>query len=297
MYSIEQVKAFINTYESGSYSKAAKRLGRNRTSVRELVKSLEDVWDVTLFNIVGRTAEPTAEAQALYYRASILLRNHELLAAHSKVVADADGYVLTVALDHYVPSSLVAEVEQALLERYPTVEVRWLMIPRQEALDGLINGSCDFALLEGRGKTHAEKEVEISLIGYCRLNVYVGKNSPLLESQPISVGRLELEPQYIHSLDAQNQGAIRRLSTNCREVGNDELIIKLLEAGGYACLPFEVGEQAVKMGRLKRLNTELTQAKETLLPITLFYPTKNRNHGVVSTAIELCKQAGSQFLK
>ena len=62
MFSYEHLLAFCTTYEASSYSGAAKQLGKDRTTIRDQVKAVEDLYGVTLFEIVGKKATPTTDA-------------------------------------------------------------------------------------------------------------------------------------------------------------------------------------------------------------------------------------------
>ncbi|GAL31557.1 transcriptional regulators LysR family [Vibrio maritimus] len=54
MFSYEHLAAFCATVEEGSYSQAARKLQKDRTTIREQIKALEDSYAVTLFEIQAR---------------------------------------------------------------------------------------------------------------------------------------------------------------------------------------------------------------------------------------------------
>lgn len=54
MFSYEHLNSFCATYDEQSYSKAARAIGKDRTTIREQVKALEDSYRTILFTIEGK---------------------------------------------------------------------------------------------------------------------------------------------------------------------------------------------------------------------------------------------------
>ncbi|MEF1193146.1 LysR family transcriptional regulator, partial [Vibrio parahaemolyticus] len=66
-FSLEQLLAFVAVYEQLSFSKAAVKLNKHRTTIGQVITNLEDLLAVTLFERVGRSVEPTEDARLLYH--------------------------------------------------------------------------------------------------------------------------------------------------------------------------------------------------------------------------------------
>ena len=73
-YSFAQIEAFATIAETGSLSRAAIRLGKDRTTLRDLLDYLEDALGYHLFSREGRTLTLTDEGEQLFRQAHLLLR-------------------------------------------------------------------------------------------------------------------------------------------------------------------------------------------------------------------------------
>ncbi len=70
-FSIEQLLAFVTVYEQLSFSKAAVKLNKHRTTIGQVITNLEDHLAVNLLKKeVGRSVkEPTDDGHLLYHYA------------------------------------------------------------------------------------------------------------------------------------------------------------------------------------------------------------------------------------
>lgn len=67
-YSFAQIEAFATVAETGSLSRAAIRLGKDRTTLRDLLDYLEDALGYALFQRHGRSLALTAEGSSFFAR-------------------------------------------------------------------------------------------------------------------------------------------------------------------------------------------------------------------------------------
>lgn len=68
-FNFEQLLAFVTVYEELSFSKAAVKLNKHRTTTGQVISNLEDQLAITLFDRVGRSVEPTEDGHLLYHYA------------------------------------------------------------------------------------------------------------------------------------------------------------------------------------------------------------------------------------
>ncbi len=74
-YSFAQIEAFATIAETGSLSRAAIRLGKDRTTLRDLLDYLEDALGYRLFSREGRSLAFNRRGRAAFFRrAHLLLR-------------------------------------------------------------------------------------------------------------------------------------------------------------------------------------------------------------------------------
>lgn len=73
-YSFSQLEAFTAVAEHGSLMKAAMKLEKDRTTLRDLIDLLEDGLGYPLFVRQGRALQLTAEGEQLHRQAHLLMR-------------------------------------------------------------------------------------------------------------------------------------------------------------------------------------------------------------------------------
>ncbi len=297
MHTVEQLRGFVAVYDAGSYSAAAKRLKRDRTTVRDTVKNLEDVWGVTLFEVQGRTAVATTAADALYFQAKVLLRQNEKLLQHSRVVMEQDILELNIAVNNQTPVTFILDLEEYLFFRFPSVVVNWLRLSREEALNRIMEGECHLACLETRGSFFPEKEVTFFQLGYVDFFAYVAPDSPLVSCDPLTPLDLQREVQYINELDIRNKSMVSRLSENCRQVGSDDLICELISRRGWAIIPEDIARCRVEQGTIVKLDTKGIMATSFQFPISFFYLAGTEKHNVVGDSIDWVRQHAPGYFR
>lgn len=70
-----QLKIFVTVYKHRSFTRAAEELFTSQPTISEHVRNLEEQLDCKLFDRLGRTILPTAEAELLYPRALTILED------------------------------------------------------------------------------------------------------------------------------------------------------------------------------------------------------------------------------
>jgi DNA-binding transcriptional LysR family regulator len=79
MYNLEQLKMFVETADSGSFSACARRLGKVQSAVSQGIANLEVDLDCQLFDRSTRKPSLTKEGfRLLEYAKAVLLQNQEM---------------------------------------------------------------------------------------------------------------------------------------------------------------------------------------------------------------------------
>ena len=82
-FTSESLKIFLTVVDSGSFSAAARKLGRVPSAINMAVSQLEAELDLLLFDRSTRKAIPTAAAKALEPQARQVASQLNLLDAHA----------------------------------------------------------------------------------------------------------------------------------------------------------------------------------------------------------------------
>lgn len=286
MHTIEQISAFVAVYDQGSYSHAGRVLLKDRTTVRELVKSLEDATNLQLFTVKGRTAQPTDQADALIEQFRLVLRQNDKLSAHIQALQSGSKATLVIAYNEDFPADVIQDIEQSILAMHPEIRVSWLERSRELCLEGIVSGSIDIAFMPSRGLLYPEKTVDFKLIGYVHYGIYTGQNNPLKLHKAFTLEDIQLEVQYVNERTLLAEGAIQCFSSHSRVTGGNLHTIKAVEKNGWAVLPNWVASQWGR-GKILKKSSPLFSC-DWHVPFSLFYQVGKERHEVVSNILTIC---------
>ncbi len=147
MLSLHQLRCFLATYETGSLTAAAQRLGYAQPSVSEQIRALEKSLGVELFNRVGRGMTPTMLADEFRPHAEQVLAAEEAARAAVRSVKELETGTIRFgmfgAARLYVGAGLVA----AVLERHPGVRVELIGQNSTDVQEQLRRGHIEAALI------------------------------------------------------------------------------------------------------------------------------------------------------
>ena len=99
IYSFAQLEAFTAVAEHGSLAKAALKLGKDRTTLRDLIDFLEDGLGYALFLREGRSLHLTPEGEQLQRQAHLLMRQVKAFEAFAKDVPKSAAQEISLVYD------------------------------------------------------------------------------------------------------------------------------------------------------------------------------------------------------
>ena len=146
-FSLDQLLAFTHSAETGSFSGAARQLGKAQSAVSTAVANLELDLGVSLFDRSRREPTLTDEGRALLPQAQALLTQARLFEGHADSMAVGEEGKLTLAAEE---SLLGAELEDLLVKmegQFPQLELELLNQARADILTLVAEGRADIGLL------------------------------------------------------------------------------------------------------------------------------------------------------
>lgn len=184
---VEQLRIFVAVAERQHVTRAAKALNLARSAVSHAVATLEDSFQIRLFNRVGRGIELTEagrmfldEARAVLARAAAArlklselgeLKRGALLVHASQTIA---GY--------WLPSRLMA-----FRTSYPHIEIRLAIGDTSEVVRGVHDGIAEIGFVEG---IIDDPDLVSAVVALDRLVLVVSPSHPWAQGS----GRLKLLP-------------------------------------------------------------------------------------------------------
>lgn len=143
----DNVQVFLAVLDQGSFSAAARALGRVPSAVSMTIAQLEAALDLPLFDRAGREPVPTAAAKALEPAARQLA--HQLRMLQGQALAMHQGLERRLSLA-IAPELLTTSWQtplQALATEFPSLEVEILTAPQADALQMLHSGCVQLAVV------------------------------------------------------------------------------------------------------------------------------------------------------
>mgnify|MGYP001474754574 CR=1 len=102
-WTLDQLRQFVTTAECGSFSAAARRLGKAQSAVSTAISLLEADLNVPLFDRSGRNARLTDAGELLLLEARELLRQAEAFDNRARSLSSGNEARLSLALDEALP--------------------------------------------------------------------------------------------------------------------------------------------------------------------------------------------------
>jgi DNA-binding transcriptional LysR family regulator len=120
---LDQLRVMIAVADTGSFSAAARRLGRVQSAISQSAQSLEATLGVALFDRDGKTPVLTDAGRVLLVGARELVRGAETLKARAESIADDVEPEVTLAVDAAFPTPPLMASLKGLSALFPCVPV------------------------------------------------------------------------------------------------------------------------------------------------------------------------------
>ncbi|MBS3020697.1 HTH-type transcriptional regulator YhaJ [Comamonas sp. PE63] len=146
-FSADQVPLFLAVLDAGSFSAAARKLGRVPSAVSMAIAQLEAELDLQLFDRSGREPVPSAAARALEPQARLLAEQLQLLNWQAQSLHAGLEERLTLAIAPELLATHWSEPLHQLVHEFPALPIEVLAAPQVDALELLHAGRAHLALV------------------------------------------------------------------------------------------------------------------------------------------------------
>lgn len=159
-FTSDTVTLFLAVLDHGSFSAAARALGKVPSAVSMAIAQLEAELDLALFDRVGREPRPTDAARALEPRARQLASQLRQLDAHALALHAGLERRLTIAIAPDLMAAPWSAPLAVLAQEYPALDVDVLSAPQADALRMLHEGEVHLALVYERERVDEREAFE-----------------------------------------------------------------------------------------------------------------------------------------
>jgi len=252
---LDQLRVLIAVAEAGSFSGAARQLGRVQSAVSQAVATLEDILGTPLFDREGKTPKLNEAGRVILADARRLIQGAETLRARADSIATDVEPELTIAVDAMFPNSVLMASLKELNKTFGCLPVtlftEGLGTPEQRLRDGVVRLAIYCLLSTGADDLEAEYLTAVRVVPV------VAASHPLA-AEPLPLRRDKLEPQVQLVLTDRtplrysNSGGI--ISHRIWRFADLNTRLEFLLAGfGWCNMPVHMVEDHIAAGRLKRL--------------------------------------------
>ncbi|WP_157861775.1 LysR family transcriptional regulator [Erwinia tasmaniensis] len=251
-FTLAQIEAFTCVCECGNLTRAAVKLGKDRTTVSELLDYLELDLGYSLFDRSSRPFGVTERGSLLYRQARLFLHEAQAFSQIAQQQEKNPPRTMTLSYDIFTPRTVLSTLASRLYQQGCRLNLCYQ--DRQQAEAALAEGSVDIALYQAVNKAVGER-FKWRGVGSVELAVYASPQ--LFEQQPVSLLKLASCHQIIPNMALDLAVAQRVQIADRVQYVNDMAMLELLLANGqgWALLPVHI--MAGQRSNIIRIETEM----------------------------------------
>lgn len=246
MFTIEQLSAFVATVEAGSFSAAARKLGKVQSAISQNIITLEIDTNQQLFDRSGRYPVLTHAGKALLPQAKAVIAQHRRLTQQLHSLDAAQPQTLTLALDEGVPYAQLAQYLNAFAQAWPTIELEFLNASSHDIIQLIRQQRADVGLVVSE-LTYPEL-IEFESIGTIEFDLMVAINHPLAKGDFAHLDQLKLFRQVVIGARDRNPSQYNlQHSPDVWFADNYYMLAELIKGGfGWGIVPKHIMQEALK---------------------------------------------------
>ncbi|MDP3253883.1 MAG: LysR family transcriptional regulator [Hydrogenophaga sp.] len=251
-FNSDNVRVFLAVLDSGSFSAAARALGRVPSAVSMTIAQLEAELDLLLFDRRTREPRPTDVARALEPQARQLASQLRQLQAHAQELHQGLEKRLTLAIAPELLSVPWSQPLAVLAAEFPSLDVEVLSAPQTAALRMLHAGEAHLALVFERPGT--DERESFQELGHETLVAVMSPDHPDARTRQDRLSLtalLDIRQIAVASRDAQGADPRVLVARKIWRTDSHLATLSLVQAGlGWAYLPQRLVEPLVTSGQL-----------------------------------------------
>lgn len=248
-FSLEQLQTFVAAVETGSFSGAARRLGKAQSSVSATIANLEVDLGNKLFVRDSRYPKLTPQGARLLEEAYLILERCEHLFGVAKSLSEGVESRLVLVVDDLYPSEWLAKLLEEFDRRFPSVELE-LLLPIMEDVSRLIlDKRADLGIMWSQ--EDLSSTINFHTLGWIPLKMVCAPNHDMA-TKVVSWEDLRRFRQLIVATRNESKEKSRlRVAADVWWVESQWVIIELAERNlGWALVPEHIVADALAKGSL-----------------------------------------------
>ena len=270
--SIDQLRVFLTVVETGSFTAAAKRLGRAVSAVSYTIANLEQQLGVSLFDREQtRTPKLTQAGVAILTKAKVVAIGVDDLRASARSLLKGVEAEVTLVVDVMLPSARLVDAVQAFEANFPTVTLR-LHVEALSAVPQFVRQGGAMIGVAG-GLLDVEPDLELIHVGEVRMIPVAAPHHPLARG-PVAPSAARYHRQLVLTVrtpfsEGPDAGVFSAGTWRLADLGAKHAL--LLAGVGWGNMPEPNVAADLAAGRLIRL--DLPEARSGAYAFHVIYRT------------------------
>lgn len=154
----EQLLMFQTVMETGSFSAAARKLGKVPSAVSMSIANLEIDLNLNLFDRIGREPIPTDAAKVLYEKTQLLLIEMNQWKQHAHALSKGLESTLNIVVVSELLHTNWTDYITLLEQNFPSLAINIVSAPQEDALQMLLDQSAQLALMFEREQLDSREQ-------------------------------------------------------------------------------------------------------------------------------------------
>lgn len=235
----EQLLMFKLVMETGSFSAAARKLGKVPSAVSMSIANLEIDLNLALFERIGREPKPTAQAKVLYEKTEQLLVEINQWKQHALALSSGLESELNIVVVSELLHTRWTDYIVLLEREFSALQVNVFSAPQEDAHRMLFEGSAQLALMFEREQLETREQF-IELKREVLVAV-AGKQHPLSQFHQVSYEQILQNRQIVVASRDRSIKPELLFSRNYWRTDNHQSACNMILQGlGWGVLPLEM---------------------------------------------------------
>lgn len=273
-FSLEQLQVFVLAIQAGSFSAAARRLGKTQSTVSNAIGNLETDLGVALFDRSSRIPTLTPAGKKLLLEAEAVLERCLALEAHADSMADEVEPSLTLAIE--VPYNTVMPVLCEFERTFPYVDLIVRHPVYGDVSELVLKGEAELGV--AFSQPEYPRELEFQQLGKLIMVHVTHPRHPLAALPTVHFADLHMHRRLAFSAHANKLPSSEYLrATQMWQAESYLALMEMVRSGlGWATLPRQLIHRELDSGELVELQLAAYPHTDWLVGVDLLWPRRQR---------------------
>ncbi len=195
MYNLEQLRMFVETANSGSFSACARKLGKAQSAISQGIANLEIDLGVEIFDRSTRRATLTPDGERLLNYARVILQQTEELNAAAQAVVRQEEAIIRIGIETSLQMPSFGQLLYEFGQHFHATAIEVLSIASTDVVALVESGRVDIGLM--LSDMSFSREVDLSFVGHIQLCAVCSPNHPLTQLDSIEISHVTAHTQMV----------------------------------------------------------------------------------------------------